>query len=113
MQRSRVQLPSAPLSGPLKLSVWPVFFLRPQVSPLKSLTLLARLPTMNWPAVLLPAKEFQPMLRPSSRLIAAALVLACSGLGGLPRTAVAQPSLTHLTPGAIAPGKTTEVTLHG
>ncbi|HMC11619.1 MAG TPA: pre-peptidase C-terminal domain-containing protein, partial [Pirellulaceae bacterium] len=53
------------------------------------------------------------MIRPSARLIAAALMMTCGWLGSLPRAALAQPGLTHLTPGAITPGKTTEITLHG
>jgi hypothetical protein len=53
------------------------------------------------------------MIRLPARLIAAALMTASGCLGGIPSTALAQPGLTHLTPGAIAPGKTTELTLYG
>jgi Bacterial pre-peptidase C-terminal domain len=51
----------------------------------------------------------------SSRLMAAALALSAAWLagGGLPRIALAQPSLSHVVPGAVAPGKTTALTLHG
>src|SRR5262245_46610067 len=53
------------------------------------------------------------MFRVFARQIAPALVVAagmfCSGY----EVARAQPSLSHLAPGALAPGKTTELTLHG
>jgi Bacterial pre-peptidase C-terminal domain len=53
------------------------------------------------------------MNRLFARQIAAALVVAGAVAGGgLPR-ALAQPSLSHVAPGALAPGKTTELTLHG
>jgi len=48
-----------------------------------------------------------------ARLIAAALVGAAVLANSAPRAAVAQPAVTHITPGALAPGKTTEITLHG
>ena len=48
------------------------------------------------------------MNRAFARLVAAALAAG----GGLP-AAFAQPSLSHVAPGAISPGKTTEVVLHG
>ncbi len=53
------------------------------------------------------------MTRRSARLIAAALLVAAGWLSGGARSAVAQPTLSHVTPHAIAPGKTTEITLHG
>jgi len=51
------------------------------------------------------------MYRVSGRQIAAALAFLAALLGAAP--AVAQPSLSHVSPGALPPGKTTELTLHG
>jgi hypothetical protein len=48
----------------------------------------------------------------SARLVAAALLLL-GGMGGALHTANAEPGLTHVTPGAVVPGNTTEITLHG
>jgi hypothetical protein len=48
----------------------------------------------------------------SSRLLAAALLLAV-GAASSPRELLAQPSLSHVTPHAVTPGRTTELTLHG
>src|SRR5262245_10556305 len=44
--------------------------------------------------------------------VLASLALQSCGLV-LPRYAQAQPNLTHAIPHAVAPGKTTELTLHG
>jgi hypothetical protein len=40
-------------------------------------------------------------------------MLAAGWLGAVPRVAVAQPTLSHVTRHAVTPGKTTEITLHG
>src|SRR6478752_5601012 len=59
-----------------------------------------------------PPNMFSPMSRCLARTIAA-LMLAAGWLGSVPRVAVAQPTLSHVTPHAVTPGKTTEITLHG
>jgi len=51
------------------------------------------------------------MKRAMCRPLIAALLGGAMLCGG--KVAMAQPSLTHITPGAVAPGKTTEITLHG
>src|SRR5690349_24719252 len=52
------------------------------------------------------------MSRRVVRLIAA-LVLQTACLCAVPSLVVAQPTLSHVTPHAVTPGKTTEITLHG
>jgi hypothetical protein len=59
-----------------------------------------------------PAKDFS-MNRLSARMMAAAHVAAAVWLLGGTQAALAQPSVSHVVPGAVAPGKTTELTLHG
>src|SRR5688500_11997128 len=65
------------------------------------------------PVARLPAEDLL-MIRLSHRLrIAALLVLAIFVLAMVASRAQAQPALTAAVPGAVAPGKTTEVTLSG
>ena len=42
-----------------------------------------------------------------------AVALAVGGILLASAAAIAQPSLTHVSPGAVTPGKSTELTLHG
>ena len=58
-----------------------------------------------------PAKDL-PMKPRSARLIGAALVAAPVRWAECP-SAHGQPGITHATPGALSPGQTTEITLHG
>src|SRR3954469_16483273 len=51
------------------------------------------------------------MKRAVYRVMAVALAGSASLIGG--GGAMAQPVLSHVTPGAVVPGKTTELTLHG
>src|SRR4051812_6462753 len=51
------------------------------------------------------------MKRGVDRVLMAALLGGAVLFGSAP--VMAQPSLTHVTPGAVTPGKTTEITLHG
>ncbi len=55
---------------------------------------------------------FSPMSRRLYWVIAA-LVLLAAWLCAAPGSVVAQPVLSHVTPHAVAPGKTTDMTLHG
>jgi Bacterial pre-peptidase C-terminal domain len=49
----------------------------------------------------------------SARLIGAALVAAVAVSGGMFQAAHAQPNIANVVPGALQPGQTTEITLHG
>src|SRR5262245_52931258 len=49
----------------------------------------------------------------ATRLRIAALAVVAAWLGGSMRVAIAQPSLTRVSPGAVAPGVTTQISLHG
>ena len=53
------------------------------------------------------------MKRGCVRSMAAALAIAAGWLGGAVPIANAQPTLSHVTPGALSSGATTEVALHG
>jgi Bacterial pre-peptidase C-terminal domain len=53
------------------------------------------------------------MTRAFARLLATALIVAVGWLSVLAPRAMGQPTLSHVTPGAAGPGKTTELTLHG
>src|SRR5947208_1257788 len=53
------------------------------------------------------------MSRRSALHVAAALLFAAGWLGAVPQLAVAQPTLSHVTPHAVAPGRTIEIRLHG